>query len=121
MDITGIDIAAIAGLVGTTGTAIVSVIKALQAHKKANDAERRSLEIELAREQTKKERDWEIESLKTKIAILEELHKETKERLAEGNNQFKALDDKVDTTNSLLNQILGALKNAGLKFEGMKL
>lgn len=121
MDITGIDIAAVATLVGSIGTAVAAVVKALQAHKKANDAERRSLEIELAREQTKKERDREIESLKTKIAILEELHKETKERLAEGNNQFKALDDKVDTTNSLLNQILGALKNAGLKFEGMKL
>lgn len=121
MDITGIDIAAIAGLIGTTGTAIVSVIKAIQALKKARDAEQHSIEIELAREVTKKERDKEIETLKTEVAVLKQLHIETKERLAEGTNQFKALDDKVDTTNSLLNQILGALKNAGLKFEGMKL
>lgn len=118
MDITGIDIAAIAGLIGTTGTAVVSVIKAIQAHRKASDADRRSLEIELAREQTKKERDQEIKSLRTEVEVLKALHTETKERLAEGTNQFKALDDKVDTTNNLLNQIVGALKNSGLKFNG---
>lgn len=38
MDITGIDIAAVAGLVGTTGTAIVSIVKAVQASRKAGDA-----------------------------------------------------------------------------------
>jgi septal ring factor EnvC (AmiA/AmiB activator) len=121
MNITGIDIAGVTTLIAAIGTAIVSVIKAIQALKKARDAEQHSIGIELAREVTKKERDREIETLKTEVAVLKELHNEVKERLAEGTNQFKALDDKVDTTNSLLNQILGALKNAGLKFEGMKL
>lgn len=121
MDITGIDIAAVATLVGSIGTAVAAVVKAVQAVRKAEAADARAIAIELQREQAKKERDREIENLKTKIAVLEELHKETKERLAEGTNQFKALDDKVDTTNNLLNQILGALKNAGLKFDGMKL
>lgn len=121
MDITGIDIAAIAGLVGTTGTAIVSIVKAVQAKKAAKDADLRSLAIELAREKTKQERDKEIEMLKTDVAVLKALQEETNKRLAEGTNQFKALDDKVDTTNNLLNQIVGALKNSGLKFNEGKL
>lgn len=115
MDITGIDIAAVAGLVGTTGTAIVSIVKAVSASRKAGDADRRALDIELAREKTKRERDQELQSLKTEVAVLKELHKETKERLAEGTNQFKDLDAKVDTTNNLLHEILGALKNRGLE------
>ena len=118
MDFTGIDIAAVATLVGSIGTAVA---KAVQAVRKAEAADARSIAIELQREQTKLERDREIEKLKTEVAVLKELHKETKERLAEGTNQFKALDDKVDTTNSLLNQIVGALKNSGLKFDGGKL
>lgn len=121
MDITGIDIAAVAGLVGTTGTAIVSIVKAVQASRKAGDADRRALDIELAREKTKRERDQELQSLKTEVAVLKALQDETNKRLAEGTDQFKALDDKVDKTNSLLNQIVGALKNSGLKFDGGKL
>lgn len=121
MDITGIDIAAVATLVGSIGTAVAAVVKAVQAGRKAEAADARAIAIELQREQAKKERDREIENLKTEVAVLKELHKETKERLAEGTNQFKALDDKVDTTNSLLNQIVGALKNSGLKFDGGKL
>ena len=114
MDITGIDIAAVAGLVGTTGTAIVSIVKAVQASRKAGDADRRALDIELAREKTKRERDQELQSLKTEVAVLKALQDETNKRLTEGTDQFKALDDKVDKTNSLLHEILGALNNWGL-------
>ena len=114
MDITGIDIAAVAGLVGTTGTAIVSIVKAVQASRKAGDADRRALDIELAREKTKRERDQELQSLKTEVAVLKALQDEVNKRLAEGTDQFKALDDKVDKTNSLLHEILGALNNWGL-------
>ena len=113
MDITGIDIAAVAGLVGTTGTAIVSIVKAVQASRKAGDADRRALDIELAREKTKRERDQELQSLKTEVAVLKALQDETNKRLAESTDQFKALDDKVDKTNSLLHEILGALNNRG--------
>lgn len=118
LDITGIDLVAVGGIIGATGTAVASVIKALQAKKEATAAAQRAFEIELARERTKKERDKEIENLKSEVRVLEILHQETKERLAEGTNQFKELDNKVDTTNKLLNQIVGALKNSGLKFNG---
>lgn len=117
MDITGIDIAAVAGLVGTTGTAIVSIVKAVQASRKAGDADRRALAIELAREKTKQERDAEVEKLKIDVAVLNRLNQETEKRLAEGTNQFKDLDAKVDTTNNLLHEILGALKNRGLEIQ----
>lgn len=128
MDFSVIDFAEVTTLVGSIGTAVAAVVKAVQAGRKAESADARSIAIELQREQTKLERDREIETLKTKVAVLEELHKETKERLTEGTNQFKALDDKVDTTNNrlnttndLLNQIVGALKNSGLKFNEGKL
>lgn len=117
MDITGIDIAAVAGFVGTTGTAIVSIVKAVQASRKAGDADRRALAIELAREKTKQERDAEVEKLKIDVAVLNRLNQETEKRLAEGTNQFKDLDAKVDTTNNLLHEILGALKNRGLEIQ----
>lgn len=114
MNITGIDIAAVATLVGSIGTAIVSIVKAVQASRKAGDADRRALDIELAREKTKRERDQELQLLKTEVAVLKALQDETNKRLAEGTDQFKALDDKVDKTNSLLHEILGALNNWGL-------
>ena len=118
MDITGIDLVAVGGIITSTGTAVASVIKALQAKKEAASASQRATGIELARERTKKERDKEIESLKSEVRVLKVLHQESKERLAEGTNQFKELDNKIDTTNRILNQILGALKNSGLKFNG---
>lgn len=118
MDITGIDLVAVGGIITSTGTAVASVIKAFQAKKEAASASQRATEIELARERTKKARDKEIEGLKSEVRVLKVLHQETKERLAEGTSQFKELDNKVDTTNKILNQILGALKNSGLKFNG---
>lgn len=114
MDITGIDIAAVATLVGSIGTAVAAVVKAVQAVRKAEAADARAIAIELAREKTKQERDAEVEKLKIDVAVLNRLNKETEKRLAEGTNQFKALDDKVDKTNSLLHEILGALNNWGL-------
>lgn len=114
MDFSVIDFAGLAAFLTSVG----SVIGALKANSNASKAKDDAAAIVSAREQTKLERDREIEKLKTEVAVLKELHKETKERLAESTNQFKALDDKVDTTNSLLNQIVGALKNSGLKFDG---
>ena len=113
MDITGMDIAAVATLVGSIGTAVAAVVKAVQAWRKAEAADTRAIAIELAREKTKQERDAEVEKLKIDVAVLNRLNQETEKRLAEGTNQFKDLDSKVDKTNSLLHEILGALNNRG--------
>ena len=106
MDITGMDIAALAGFVGSMGTAIASVLKAKQ-------AARRSSEIEVAREQAKKERDREIENLKTEVKVLQHENKEVRERLSEGNGHFVRLEGEVKETNGLLREIIGALRNSG--------
>lgn len=111
MDITGIDIAAVAGFVGSMGTAIASVLKAKQ-------ADRRSSEIEIAREQSKKERDREIESLKSEVKLLQHENRETRERLNEGNTHFVRLESEVKETNGLLREIIGALNNKGLIISG---
>lgn len=111
MDITGIDIAALAGFVGSMGTAIASVLKAKQ-------ADRRSSEIEIAREQSKKDRDREIESLKSEVKLLQHENRETRERLNEGNTHFIRLESEVKETNGLLREIIGALNNKGLIISG---
>lgn len=111
MDITGIDIAALAGFVGSMGTAIASVLKAKQ-------ADRRSSEIEVAREQSKKDRDLEIESLKSEVKLLKHENRETRERLNEGNTHFVRLESEVKETNGLLREIIGALNNKGLIISG---
>ena len=111
MDITGIDIAAVAGFVGSMGTAIASVLKAKQ-------ADRRSSEIEVAREQSKKDRDREIESLKSEVKLLQHENKEVRERLSEGNSHFVRLESEVKETNGLLREIIGALNNKGLIISG---
>ena len=111
MDITGIDIAALAGFVGSMGTAIASVLKAKQ-------ADRRSSEIEVAREQSKKDRDREIESLKSEVKLLQHENRETRERLNEGNTHFVRLESEAKETNGLLREIIGALNNKGLIISG---
>ena len=111
MDITGMDIAALAGFVGSMGTAIASVLKAKQ-------ADRRSSEIEVAREQAKKERDREIENIKTEVKVLQHENKEVRERLSEGNGHFVRLEGEVKETNGLLREIIGALNNKGLIISG---
>lgn len=111
MDITGIDIAALAGFVGSMGTAIASVLKAKQ-------ADRRSSEIEVAREQSKKDRDREIEALKSEVKLLQHENQETRERLNEGNTHFVRLESEVKETNGLLREIIGALNNKGLIISG---
>lgn len=111
MDITGIDIAALAGFVGSMGTAIASVIKAKQ-------ADRRSSEIEIAREQSKKDRDREIESLKSDVKLLQHENREARERLNEGNTHFVRLESEIKETNGLLREIIGALNNKGLIISG---
>lgn len=111
MDITGIDIAALAGFIGSMGTAIASVLKAKQ-------ADRRSSEIEVAREQSKKDRDREIESLKSEVKLLQHENRETRERLNKGNTHFVRLESEVKETNGLLREIIGALNNKGLIISG---
>lgn len=110
MDFSVIDFAGLAAFLTSVG----SVIGALKANSNASKAKDDAAAIVSAREQTKLERDREIEKLKTEVAVLKALQDETNKRLAEGTDQFKALDDKVDKTNSLLHEILGALNNWGL-------
>ena len=114
MDITGVDIAAVATLVGSIGTAVAAVVKAVQATKKAEAADARSVAIELSREQAKKERDQEIQALKTEVALLKASKEDTDKRLLDGNNHFVRLEGEVRETNGLLREIIGALRNKGL-------
>ena len=118
MDITGIDIAAIATLVGSIGTDVAAVVKAIQATKKAEAADARSVAIELSREQAKKDRDMEIETLKSEVKLLQHENRETRERLNEGNSHFVRLESEVKETNGLLREIIGALNNKGLIISG---
>lgn len=114
MDFSQIDFTKIAAFFAGVG----ALIKGFLSDSKANKAEAHARDIEEARVLTKVQRDQEVQELKTAVAVLQAQYKEVQTRLAEGNTQFKALDDKVDTTNRILNQILGALKNSGLKFNG---
>jgi AMMECR1 domain-containing protein len=114
MDITGIDIAAVATLVGSIGTAVAAVVKAVQAGRKAEAANARAVAIELQRGQAKKDRDREIENLKTEVRVLQHENKEVRERLSEGNGLFVRLEVEVKETNGLLREIIGALRNKGL-------
>lgn len=114
MDITGIDIAAFATLVGSIGTAATAVVKAVQAVRRAEAADARAVAIELQREQAKKERDREIENLKSEVKLLQHENKETRERLNEGNIHFVRLESEAKETNGLLREIIGALRNRGL-------
>lgn len=118
LDITGIDIAAVATLVGSIGTAATAVVKAVQAVRKAEAADARAVAIELQREQAKKERDQEIENLKSEVKLLQHENRETRERLNEGNTHFVRLESEVKETNGLLREIIGALNNKGLIISG---
>lgn len=108
------DIAAVATLVGSIGTAVAAVVKAIQATKKAEAADARSIAIELSREQAKKERDQEIQDLKTGVALLKAFKDDAEKRLLDGNNHFVRLEGEVRETNGLLREIIGALRNKGL-------
>ena len=114
MDITGIDIAAVATLVGSIGTAATAVVKPVQAVRRAEAADARAVTIELQREQAKKERDREIENLKSEVKLLQHENKETRERLNEGNSHFVRLESEAKETNGLLREIIGALRNSGI-------
>lgn len=118
MSITGIDIAAVATLVGSIGTAAAAVVKAVQAVRKAEAADARAIAIELQREQAKKERDREIENLKTEVALLKAFKDDAEKRLLDGNNHFVRLESEVKETNGLLREIIGALNNNGLIISG---
>lgn len=114
LNITGIDIAAVATLVGSIGTAATAVVKAVQAVRRAEAADARAVAIELQREQAKKERDLEIENLKSEVKLLQHENNETRERLNEGNSHFVRLESEAKETNGLLREIIGALRNRGL-------
>ena len=113
LDITGIDIAAVATLVGSIGTAATAVVKAVQALRKAEAADARAIAIELQREQAKKERDRETENLKTEVALLKAFKDDAEKRLLDGNNHFVRLEGEVKETNGLLRETIGALRNSG--------
>lgn len=102
---------------GSIAFAMGSFVKGFFSDSKVAKAETKVKEIEAQRAETKLERDRETQELKTRVAVLEAQNKEIKERLAEGTAQFKDLDAKMDTTNKLLNQIVGALKNSGFKVD----
>lgn len=114
------DIAAVATLVGSIGTAVAAVVKALQAGRKAEAADARAIAIELQREQAKKERDREIENLKTEVALLKAFKDDAEKRLLDGNNHFVRLEGEVKETNGLLREIIGALRNKGLVISDTK-
>ena len=114
LNITGIDIAAVATLVGSIGTAATAVVKAVQAVRRAEAADARAVAIELQREQAKKERDLEIENLKSEVKLLQHENNETRERLNEDNSHFVRLESEAKETNGLLREIIGALRNRGL-------
>ena len=114
LNITGIDIAAVATLFGSIGTAATAVVKAVQAVRRAEAADARAVAIELQREQAKKERDLEIENLKSEVKLIQHENKETRERLNEGNSHFVRLESEAKETNGLLREIIGALRNRGL-------
>lgn len=120
MDITGIDIAAVATVVGSIGTAVAAVVKAVQAVRKAEAADARAIAIELQREQAKKERDQEIQDLKTEVALLKAFKDDAEKRLLDGNNHFVRLEGEVRETNGLLREIIGALRNKGLVISDTK-
>lgn len=107
MELTGIDWAFIAGLAGT-------FLKSLLSDRKAAKAEDQARSIVADREQTKQERDREIENLKTEVKLLQHENKEVRERLSEGNGHFVRLEGEVKETNGLLREIIGALRNKGL-------
>lgn len=118
MNIVGLDLVQVGTLFGSIGTTIVAVIKAVQATKKANQADARSVAIELARQQSKKDRDQEIQALKTEVALLKASKEDTDKRLNEGNQHFTRLESEVKETNGLLREIIGALNNKGLIISG---
>ena len=84
MELTGIDWAFLAGLAGT-------FLKSLLSDRKAAKAEDQARSIVADREQTKQERDREIENLKTEVKVLQHENKEVRERLSEGNGHFVRL------------------------------
>lgn len=106
MELTGIDWAFIAGLAGT-------FLKSLLSDRKAAKAEDQARSIVADREQTKQERDREIENLKTEVALLKAFKDDAEKRLLDGNNHFVRLEGEVKETNGLLREIIGALRNSG--------
>lgn len=86
MDITGIDIGALAAAIGAT-------IKSLHSDSKANA--------------TKK-------GIDERFAVLEERMKHADKRLDDGDSNFKSLDGKIDRMNESLNQLIGEIR-AGRK------
>lgn len=102
---------------GSIAFALGSFVKGFFSDARVSKAETRVRDIEAQRAETKAARDQENQELKTKVAVLEAQYQEVTKRLAEGTAQFKDLDAKMDTTNKLLNQIVGALKNSGFKVD----
>ena len=93
MDMTGIDIGALAAAIG-------AVIKSLHSDRKTNA-------IEADRIESKR-------GINERFAVLEERMKHQDKRLDDGDSAFKTLDGKIDRMNESLNQLIGELR-AGRK------
>ena len=113
MDPTGGEILGLGGIAFALG----NFVKGLFSDARVSKAETKVRDIEAQRAETKTSRDQETQELKTEVAVLKAQYQEVTKRLAEGTAQFKDLDAKMDTTNKLLNQIVGALKNSGFKVD----
>lgn len=86
MDITGIDIGALAASLG-------AVVKSLLSDRKADNAKK---------------------GLDERMAILETRMLSNEKRLDDGDASFRSLDSKIDRNNELLNQLIGEVR-AGRK------
>jgi len=82
MEITGLDIGAVA-------TAVGAVVKALHSDSKVNSAKK---------------------GIDERFAVLEERMKHCDKRLDDGDNNFKSLDGKIDRMNESLNQLIGEIR-----------
>lgn len=86
MDITGIDVGALAAAIG-------AVIKSLHSDRKADSAKK---------------------GLDERMAVLETRVQQNDKRLDDGDAAFRTLDAKIDRNNELLNQLIGEVR-AGRK------
>lgn len=86
MDITGIDIGALAAAIG-------AVLKSFHSDRKADSAKK---------------------GLDERMAVLETRMQQNDKRLDDGDAAFRTLDAKIDRNNELLNQLIGEVR-AGRK------
>lgn len=110
---------------------LASLAKGYMASKRADKAEAHAAAIESDRETTKLDRDRKIQELETRQAVMDAKCKEMEARLQEGNGHFakleqemkesnKAMQTELAKNNELLNRLVGALQNSGLRITTME-